>query len=82
MSVPRGLLQLHIASQWQLSLIKLSLSYMLEKKYPEGSSNNEKRIIRRKAATLKIKDGEVFYLKSDKATGKNKVVIAESLTSY
>ena len=45
--------------------------YLFDGRYPEGSTSNDKRVIRRKAATLTLRDGEVFYQKEfDWAKGK------------
>ena len=38
-------------------------SYFLENNYPDGASKNEKRIIRRKAEKIVVKDGEVYFTK-------------------
>ena len=47
--------------------------YLLEHRYPDGCSGNAKRIIRRKAETLAVRDGEVFYLKARKDSDGKKV---------
>ena len=47
-------------------LVKKACLYLFDGKYPEGSTSNEKRVIRRKAATLTLRDGEVFYKKNQK----------------
>jgi len=38
-------------------LIERACTYLLEHRYPDGCSSNEKRVIRRKAATLVVRGG-------------------------
>ena len=38
---------------------------LTENKYPDGATNNEKRSIRRKASTLAVIDGLLYYKKRD-----------------
>ena len=45
-------------------LIKRVWTYLLEHRYPDDCSSNEKKIIWRKAATLVVRGGEVFYMKT------------------
>ena len=47
-------------------LVDKACVYLLESCYPDGFSGNTKRIIRRKAATLVTRGGEVFYKKARK----------------
>ena len=49
--------------------------YLFDGRYPEGSTSNDKRVIRRKAATLTLRDGEVFYKKPKKNSTGQKVNI-------
>ena len=48
--------------------------YLLESRYPDCCSGNTKRIIRRKAATLATRGGEVFYKKARKDSAGKKVL--------
>ena len=57
-------------------LIDKACVYLLEHRYPDGSGN-AKRIIRRKAETLAVRDGEVFYMKAR----KGKKVFHEAILS-
>ncbi|KAL5491524.1 hypothetical protein EMCRGX_G016826 [Ephydatia muelleri] len=47
-------------------LVEKACLYLFDGRYPEGSTSNDKRVIRRKAATLTLRDGEVFYKKNPK----------------
>ena len=47
-------------------LVKKACLYLFDGKYPEGSTSNEKRVIRRMDATLTLRDEEVFYKKKPK----------------
>ena len=47
-------------------LVEKACLYLFDGRYPEGSTSNEKRAIRRKAATFTLRDGEVFYKKTPK----------------
>ena len=47
-------------------LVEKACLYLFDGRYPEGSTSNDKRVIRRKAATLTLRDGEVFYKKPKK----------------
>ena len=44
-------------------LVEKACLYLFDGRYPEGSTSNDKRVIKRKAATLTLRDGEVFYKK-------------------
>ena len=55
-------------------LIERACTYLLEHRYPDGCSSNEKQIIRRKAVTLVVRDGEVFYMKTKKDYAGEKVL--------
>ena len=55
-------------------LIERACTYLLEHRYPDGCSSNEKRIIWRKAATLVLRGGEVFYMKTKKDYAGEKVL--------
>eukprot|EP00731_Ephydatia_muelleri_P011336 Em0006g230a len=55
-------------------LVEKACLYLCDGRYPEGSTSNDKRVIRRKAATLTLRDGEVFYKKPKKnSTGQKEV---------
>ncbi|KAL5517688.1 hypothetical protein EMCRGX_G003286 [Ephydatia muelleri] len=55
-------------------LVEKACLYLFDGRYPEGSTSNDKRVIRRKAATLTLRDGEVFYKKPKKnSTGQKEV---------
>ena len=57
-------------------LVEKACHYLFDGRYPEGSTTNEKRVIRRKAATLTLSDGvEVFYKKIKKNSTGQKVNI-------
>ena len=56
-------------------LVEKACLYLSDGRYPEGSTSNEKRVIRRKAATLTLRDGEVFYKKPKKNSTGQKVNI-------
>ena len=61
-------------------LIDKACVYLLEHCYPEGCSGNAKRIIRRKAETLAVRDEKVFYKKArNDSTGKK--VFQEAILS-
>ena len=51
-------------SEQEDELVANAVDYLIETSYPEGCTSNKKRIIRRKAATLVLRDGEVFYKKN------------------
>ena len=55
-------------------LIKRACTYLLEHHYPDGCSSNEKQIIQRKAATLVVRGGEVFYMTTKKDFAGEKVL--------
>ena len=65
-------------------LVEKACLYLFDGRYPECSTSNEKRVIRRKAATLTLRDGEVFYKKTKKnSTGqKVNVHIARSVCMH
>ena len=58
-------------------LIKRACTYLLEHHYPDDCSSNEKRIIRRKAATLVVRGGEVFYMKTKKIMLEKRYLVAK-----
>ena len=55
-------------------MIKPAFISGLECRYLDGCSGNTKRIIRRKAATLATRGGEVFYKKAGKDSAGKKVL--------
>ena len=52
-------------------LLLHACTYLKEKTYPQDSSKNDKRSIRRKAEKLVLKDGDIFYKKKDGNEVKN-----------
>eukprot|EP00731_Ephydatia_muelleri_P003172 Em0001g3172a len=54
-------------------LVEKACLYLFDGRYPEGSTSNDKRVIRRKAATLTLRDGEVFYKKPKKNSTGQKI---------
>lgn len=54
-------------------LVEQAVTFLLQVNYPDGCSDNTKRSIRRKAATLKLRNGEVFYLKPMTKDNSDKV---------
>ena len=50
-------------SEADANLIEDACNYASTKSYPAGADKNRKRIIRRKAQRLAVKDGEVYYKK-------------------
>ena len=61
-------------------LIDQACVYLLEHRYPDVCSGNAKRTIRRKAETLAVRDGEVFYMKTKK-DGDGEKVFHEAILS-
>ena len=49
----------------EVALLEKAYHYLTEKSYPLQCSKNEKRIIRRKAERLEVKDGVLHYKKKD-----------------
>ena len=45
---------------WQ-RLLEEAFTYRTKGKYPEGVSENRKRVIRKKANEFEVKDGELYY---------------------
>ena len=54
-------------------LVEKACLDLFDGRYPEGSNSNEKRVIRRKAATLTLRDVEVFYKKKKKKKKKKRI---------
>ena len=48
-------------AQHEQQLLEEAFTYRTEGKYPEGASENKKRVIRKKANKFEVKDGELFY---------------------
>lgn len=46
-------------------LVEKAYIKLTEGRYPEGASKNDKRSIRRKANTLAVQDGALYYKKKD-----------------
>ena len=44
-------------------LVEKVVNYITKSSYPPNATKNEKRVIRKKAEKLSVKDGEVFYKK-------------------
>ena len=51
------------SSEADADLIEDACNYVSTNSYPAGADKNRKRIIRRKALRLIVKDGEVYYKK-------------------
>ena len=49
--------------QCEIALVEKAYLYLTKATYPEGTSKNEKRSIRRKAERLKEQNGELYYKK-------------------
>ncbi len=49
----------------ELKLIEKAYVKLTRGVYPEGATKNEKRVIRKKANTLDIIDGVLYYKKKD-----------------
>ena len=63
-------------------LVEKECLYLFDGRYPEVSTSNEKRVIRRKAATLTLRDGEVFYKETKKNSTGQKVNIYTLCSLY
>ena len=52
---------------WQddedFDLVQKACTFLSERRYPDGCSKNEKRIIRRKALKFVVRDGDLLYKK-------------------
>ena len=49
-------------AQQEQQLLEEAFKYRTDSgKYPEGASENKKRVTRKKASKLEVKDGELFY---------------------
>ena len=51
-------------------LVENVFVYLTQGTYPESASANEKRVIRKKAKTFSVENGELFYLNRKKKGGK------------
>ena len=69
-------------SEREDELVANAVDYLIERSYPEGCTSNKKRIVRRKAATLVLRDGDVFYKKSKKYSAGEKVLNSFCLRIY
>ena len=49
----------------ELLLVEHCFAYLTRGEYHQGASENVKRSIRRKAKKLRVRSGEVFYVKRD-----------------
>ncbi len=49
----------------EIKLIEKAYIKLTQGTYPEGSTKNEKRVIRRKATTLDVVDGVLHYRRMD-----------------
>ena len=49
--------------QTEIDLVQQAYVYVTDKTYPEGCSENLKRVIRRKAKKFAVRDGELYYYK-------------------
>ena len=50
-------------SESENKLIEDACNYVTDKTYPAGVDKNRKRVIRRKAQKMVVKNGEVYYRK-------------------
>lgn len=50
-------------------ILDLAIDYAVQRTYPDGLSKEKKRAVRKRAATLIVEKGEVFFEK-EKALGK------------
>jgi len=57
--------------QTEIDLVQQAYVYVTDKTYPEGCSENLKRVIRWKAKKFAVRDGELYYYKK-----KGKVSLA------
>ena len=53
----------------EYNLFEAAVDYARERVYPKDCTTNQKRIIRKKAAKLLLKDGEVFSKKGENVSG-------------
>ena len=51
------------AADAETSLIKNACDYLTSGTYPPGATKNKKRVIRKKASKLSVRNGEIFYKK-------------------
>ena len=58
----------HPSSLDEGDLLDKAYMYLKERIYPEGCLPNQKRVIRRKAAKLTLRNGELMYQKSKRKT--------------
>ena len=63
--------ELEIKAETEADLLESVYIYLMEGRYPEGMSANQKRVIRKKAANFRIVNGEMIFKK--KCRGKDKV---------
>ena len=59
----------------EYDLFEAAMNYAREKVYPKNCTINQKRIIRKKAAKLLLKDGEVFSKKGEHVSSSYLVCI-------
>ena len=50
----------------EIELVEEAYVYLTSKKYPNGCSDNRKRIIRKKSQKFLIENGELFYKQKQK----------------
>ena len=63
--------ELEIKAEIEEDLLENVYIYLMEGRYQEGMSANQKRVIRKKAANFRIVNGEMIFKK--KCRGKDKV---------
>ena len=63
--------ELEIKAEIEEDLLENVYIYLMEGRYQEGISANQKRVIRKKAANFRIVNGEMIFKK--KCRGKDKV---------
>ena len=54
-------------------LLEKACLYITEKRYPEDATANDKRAIRRRAATFTLREGELLYKKAIRGVDGKKV---------
>jgi len=63
----------------EIDLVQQAYVYVTDKTYPEGCSENLKRVIRRKAKKFAVQDGELDYYKKK---GKVSLVFNKYLSIF
>jgi len=69
-----------MASDDEVNLLDKVYLYLTEKRYADGTTENCKRIIRKKAAKFAIVDGEMHFTKKRK--GKVRISYSYTITAH